>query len=264
MSGVRMQRSPWQIHKAVIFALFVRELKTRFGHFKGGFVWMLIEPLAHIIIMSLIFSYLRDRHLPGIDFPVFMVSGIVPFLLFKNVAIRVMDGVTSNRALFSFRQVKPMDAFLARTLLDSLLSLTVFAILLTGMSWIGLDVPFKDPITVLFVYVCLMFGGLGLGMIFCVTTYYMPESKAFIRMLFLPLYLLSGVIYPISRIPHQYHDWLLWNPVLHAVETLRGAFFANYHMTQGVQPIYFIMAMLVVLFLGMSWFFTKRHDLLAR
>jgi hypothetical protein len=75
--------------------------------------------MAHVIVLSLIFSYARDRALFGIDFPVFIVTGIVPFLMFKNIALRVMDGVEANRALFAYRQIKPMDTFIARTLLDA-------------------------------------------------------------------------------------------------------------------------------------------------
>lgn len=264
MSGTALQRTPWQIQKAVIFALFIRELKTRFGNYKGGFIWMLIEPLAHVTIMSLIFTYVRHRQLLGIDIPVFIVTGIVPFLLFKNIALRVMDGVDANRGLFSFRQIKPMDAFIARALLDGILSISVFAILLVAMSWLGMDVPFKDPLTVILIFAVMVPAGMGLGMIFCVTTHYMPEAKTLIRLLFMPLYLFSGVIFPVASLPQKYIDLLLWNPLLHAVETLRGAFFDHYHVVQGVSPGYFLMATLAVLALGMAWYFTKRHDLLAR
>lgn len=258
-----MVRTPWQIQKAVVFALFIRELKSRFGSYKGGYIWMLVEPLAHIIMLSLIFTYIRDRSLVGIDFPVFLVTGIVPFLLFKNVALRVMDGVDANRGLFAYRQIRPSDTFIARTLLDSALSVIIFGVLLAGMAWVGMDVPFRDPLSVAFIFGLMILLGLGLGMFLCIVVHYMPESKTFIRLLFLPMYLMSGIIFPVTRLPKEFLPYLMWNPLLHAIETLRGAFFSQYHTVPGLSPLFVVMTTLVVLFLGLSWYRVKRYELLA-
>ena len=256
-------RSPWQIQKSVVFALFLRELKTRFGAYKFGYLWLLLEPMAHVIVLSLIFSYIRDRSLFGIDFPVFIVTGIVPFLMFKNIALRVMDGVESNRALFGYRQIKPMDTFIARTLLDAFLGVTVAALILLGMAWVGLDVPFRDPFALIFLMAMLVLMGLGLGMVLCVFTHYLPEAKTLVRIIFLPLYLLSGIIFPIAAVPHEYLPLLLWNPLLHAIELMRGAFFDSYRVLPDISLLFVVMTTLVLLFLGLAWYRTKRHQLRA-
>jgi len=258
-----VNRTPWQVQKSVVFALFLRELKTRFGTYKFGYFWMLLEPMAHIIVLSLIFSYVRDRSLFGIDFPVFLVTGILPFLMFKNISLRVMDGVDANRALFAYRQIKPMDTFTARALLDSFLALVVYALILVGMAWVGLDVPFRDPFSVLFVMALLVLMGLGLGMFFCVITHFMPEAKTLIRIAFMPVYLLSGIIFPIAMIPREFLPILLWNPLLHAIEWMRGAFFTQYHMLNAISPLFVVMTTLAVLFFGLAWYRNKRHALLA-
>jgi capsular polysaccharide transport system permease protein len=257
-------RSPWQIQKSVVFALFLRELKTRFGSYKFGYVWLLLEPMAHVIVLSLMFSYIRDRSLFGIDFPVFIVTGIVPFLMFKNIALRVMDGVEANRALFGYRQIKPMDTFIARTLLDAFLGVTVAALILLGMAWIGLDVPFRDPFALIFLMAVLVLMGLGLGMVLCVFTHYLPEAKTLVRIAFLPLYLLSGIIFPIAAVPHEYLPLLLWNPLLHAIELMRGAFFDSYRVLPDISLLFVVMTTLILLFLGLAWYRNQRHELLAR
>ena len=264
MAGNIPLRSPWQIQKSVVFALFLRELKTRFGAYRFGFIWLLIEPMAHVIVLSLVFSLMRDRPLFGIDFAVFLATGIIPFLMFKNIALRVMDGVEANRALFVYRQIKPMDTFTERTLLEAFLSVAVYTLILLGMAWIGLDVPFRDPFTVIFVMALLIFMGLGLGMVFCVFTHYMPEAKMLLRISFLPLYLLSGIIVPIALVPREYLPALLWNPLLHAIELMRGAFFDQYHVLAEINLLFVVMTSLVLLFLGLAWYRTKRHVLLTR
>ena len=47
-----MARTPFEIQKAVVFALFVRELKTRFGKYRLGYVWALLQPIAHVMVLS--------------------------------------------------------------------------------------------------------------------------------------------------------------------------------------------------------------------
>jgi len=256
-------RTPWQIQKSVVLALFLRELKTRFGAHRFGYAWMLLEPMAHVIVLGLIFSYLRGRSLFGIDYPVFLATGIVPFLMFKNIALRVMDGVDANRALFAYRQIRPMDTFIARALLDAFLSLTVFALILVGMAWIGLDVPFRDPFLVILVMALLVFMGLGLGMIFCVVAHYLPEFKTMIRIAFMPLYFVSGVIFPISMLPPELLPILTWNPLVHAIEMMRGAFFGQYHVLPEISLLFVVIVTLLLLFFGLAWYRNKRQDLMA-
>lgn len=259
-----MSRTSWQIQKAVVFALFIRELKTRGGTYKGGYIWLLIEPLIHVIVLSLIFGYIRQREMFGIDVPVFLVVGVVPFLLFKNVALRVMDGVDANRGLFNYRQIKPTDTFIARALLDAVISMVVFIIALGGMAWLGMDVSVHDPLTVIFVYLMLVPAGLGLGMVFCVATHYMPESKTVVRLTMMPLYLTSGVIFPVSSLPKEFLPYLLWNPMLHVIELLHGSFFAVYHTVSGINALYPALAGLTVLAFGYAWYWTHRYDLLTQ
>jgi capsular polysaccharide transport system permease protein len=257
-------RTPWQIQQSVIFALFIRELRTRFGSYKGGYIWLLVEPISHIVVLTLMFAYVRQREFFGVDIEVFLVTGIVPFLLFKNVALRVMDGVDANRGLFSFRQIKPMDVFIARALLDALISVAVFSLMLIGLAWLGFDVPFRDPLTVAAVYALLILMGLGVGMILSVVGHYMPEAKTIIRLMMMPLYLLSGIIYPASRMPHELLPYLLWNPLLHAIELIRGAFFVHYHTVAGLSAGYVVMSTLALLALGLAWFWSHRLEMLAR
>ena len=49
-------RTAWKIQKSVIYAFFARELKTRFGDYQLGYVWALLEPVAHLLILLAIFG----------------------------------------------------------------------------------------------------------------------------------------------------------------------------------------------------------------
>ena len=61
--------------------------------------------------------------MPGLEFPVFLVTGMIPFLLFQNLSNRLMDAVEANRGLFAYRQVKPLDTLVSRAMVEALMNL---------------------------------------------------------------------------------------------------------------------------------------------
>lgn len=258
-----MRRTPWQIQRAVLFALFVRELKTRFGGRWLGVFWVLLEPLAHLIILMLVFGFIRRRVLPGIDFPVFVLTGLVPFFLFKNLALRLMEGIDSNRGLFGYRQVKPIDTLVSRAMLEISIYSTVYLIMLASLGWWGLHFIPEQPLELMAVSTLLVVAGSALGLLFAVVTDDLPNARSFIRIAFMPLYLLSGVMFPVSSLPPAVLPWLMWNPVLHAIELSRGHFFPQYHVLPQVSAGYVAGFALVVLVVALGLYRVRRHRLLA-
>ena len=115
MSVTMRKRSALQIEKAVLFALLMRELKTRFGGKLVGLFWVLFEPVANIYILLLVRGVLRTRLLvPTIQYPLYHVIAMIPYFVFRSCWFRTMEAVSGNQGLFAYRQVKPFDAMIAR------------------------------------------------------------------------------------------------------------------------------------------------------
>src|SRR6202043_1597700 len=69
----------------VIHALIIRETRTRFGDSKLGYGWALLEPTAHILMLSLVFAVLmRGRPPIGGGFFIFYYTGIIPYHMFVH------------------------------------------------------------------------------------------------------------------------------------------------------------------------------------
>jgi capsular polysaccharide transport system permease protein len=80
----------------IIHALLLREIKTRFGLYRFGIVWALAEPLATVVVLSVIFG-LRSRFTAqGVEFPIFIATGIIPFILFRTMITRGMTAITAT------------------------------------------------------------------------------------------------------------------------------------------------------------------------
>jgi capsular polysaccharide transport system permease protein len=260
-----MKRTPWQIQRAVIFALVVRELQTRFGGRMIGLFWVILEPLLHITVILLMRAVLRQRF-SGVmlDTVVYLTVAMIPFFMFRNIWFRVMDGARANTGLFAYRQVKPFDAFIARPIIEFCLYAMVFVVMMAGFGWYGYEYLPVRPLEYLGVVLLFMITGFGLGLISAVLTRELPAAAIAIRLISFPLYVLSGVIIRIDNLPPEIQPYLLYNPMLHLVELSRWAYFPSYRPMWAINLEYPLAFAFVVTFLGVTMYRLRRRELLSR
>lgn len=255
-------RNAWKIQKSVIYAFFARELKTRFGDYRLGYVWALLEPVAHLLILLAIFGAAGRKILPNVDFTIFVITGLQVFFFFKLIADRAAESINANRALLAYRHVQPIDDIWARVLLETVIFIAVFLTILVIVALLGHNVLPARPLEVCLAYFLLMVFSAGIGISFGVAYALFPDSKKILSMINRPLYFISGIFFPIAVVPAPYRDWLLWNPILHAIELGREAYFPAYPHGGASWGFLASSASLSLLF-GLALYRVKRFQLLA-
>ena len=225
-------RSHFQIQRDVIFALLLRELSSRFGKSRGGFIWVLVEPIAHLLVPIVIFGFIRQKMVPGVEFPVFLVYGFLPFLFFKAICMQIIDGVNAAQGLLSYRQVHMMDLFIAKVLAYAMIQVFVFVVVLAGLAMIGYDVLPARPIELAAVVALTVILAFGLGLLFAAIASFIPDTRPIIKVLFMPLYFVSGILFPVTRFPEDWVRLMAINPVLHLVEMSREMALDGYRPTE--------------------------------
>jgi len=215
-------RSHFQIQRDVIYALLLQELTSTFGKSRGGFMWVLIEPIAHLLVPMFIFGFIRERLVPGVEYPVFLVYGFLPFLLFKSICLQMVNGVNAAQGLLSYRQVQLMDVFIAKAIAYAVIQTVVFAIVLTGLAMFGYDVLPPHPVEFAAVLVLTIMLAFGLGLALAAIASLVPDARQVIQVMFMPLYFASGILFPVTRFPDEWVGWMAVNPVLHLVELTRA------------------------------------------
>jgi len=225
---IKRIRSPWRIQRSVIYALFLREIRGRFGKYRLGYLWAVLQPLLHILAMALIFGHASKRGMPEIDYLVLLVSGFVPWFFFSQTINKCMSAVDGNRSLFAYRQVKPIDAIMARVQVELVTYTVLMAALLAIGGLLGRSVAMSDPLGVLCSYLLLVILAIAVGMVLCIAAAFFDDLVRFVPILMRPLYFVSGLFFPLSVIPPEMRYLFDWNPILHFVELSRGHWFASY------------------------------------
>lgn len=245
-------RSPWRVLCAVWHALFLREATLRLSETRAAWFWLIAEPVAHLGFMFLAFSTFRHHiTMPGIDFGIFLVLGICGFFVFRNPARRAVGALSASAALFAYRHVKPVDTVIVRCVLEGILQSFATLTILALVSLFGYAVIPADPLLFLTAFFILWLAGLGLGLILSILSGIIPELGKIIGMLFLPLYFASGVMFMPAAAAPEIREWLLLNPILHGIETLRAAFYPQYHLLPEISLLYLVKANIVMVFLGL-------------
>ena len=245
-------RSPISITWAVWKALFLREAVVRLFAGRAAWVWILVEPVAHMVFLYLLFGFFLQQMVSGVEGGMFITTGLVGFLIVQNAVLRSKEAINANTALFTYRQVLPVDTVLVRAAVEAVLLISSALFLLAGLGLFGSRIVPHDFLLVMAALGALWLSGLGLGLMLSVATELVPEIGKVADMLFRPLYFLSGIMFPISAVPPGYRDWLLVNPFVHGIETLRMGFFPQYHAANGVSFSYLLVFALVTVCLGLA------------
>ncbi len=265
MAATRPIRSPLAVTLTVWKALFLREALTRLTRERLAWVWLLIEPIAHVVLLMWIFTVgLRTRVVAGADVAIFIMLGILGFFLVRNLMNRSVDAVAASDALYAYRQVKPVDTVIARAAVEGVLMCLLFAVIFFGAGMAGHPIRPADPLGALQALGALWLTGLGLGLVLSVLGNLFTEVGHMVRLLLTPMYFLSGVIIPTSTLPQSIQEILIYNPILHGLESLRIAFMPLYHVPPGIRLGYLVEFAVLMIFLGLALHIRYKSALMER
>jgi len=245
-------RTSFEITASVCKALLLRELLSRLFCTRGAWFWLLAEPLFHVAFLVTIFSAIRVRSVGGIAVGAWIMIGLLTFLAFRRTLTQAMNAVDANRALFTYRQVKPVDTVLVRGLLEGLLMAAVSLLMMAIMALAGFEMLPDDPLALLAAMSLIGLFGLGCGLMACVGVELASGFSKVIGMAMMPLYFLSGVMFPLSAVPEPYRAWLLANPIVHAIELARAGFSDGYTVVPGVSLNYLAACTGAALLMGLA------------
>src|SRR5579875_3714627 len=216
----------------VLHALLIRETRTRFSEARIGYGWALLEPVLHILMLSLVFAVMMHGRPPiGRHFFIFYYTGIIPYHLFVHTSSSMSHAIASNGPLLQVPPVSTFDVVLARGLLELATDLVVAVILLAGFTAVGLHAIPRD-----------------LGAV--AAAFWKGWDKIWAQITRV-LYFCSGIFYVPATMPDRVRHLLAWNPVLQAVDWFRASFFQGYD-PYWLDRSYLVIAGLWVLLIGLA------------
>lgn len=121
----------WQYRELVYFLTW-REVKVRYKQTVLGAAWALIQPLFTMLIFSLFFGRLGKMPSDHIPYPVFSLTGLVPWTFFANGLAQSSTSLVTNSNLLT-KVYFPRLAIPVSAVLSGIVDFAVSLVLLVGM-----------------------------------------------------------------------------------------------------------------------------------
>ncbi len=216
-----------KIQLRVIYALLMREIITRYGRHNLGFAWLFVEPMVFTLSVATLWYFARSMHGSNLPIVPFAIIGYSTVLLWRNVTSRVGNAIQANIGLLYHKNVRLMDVYLARMLLEISGATISFLGLSVTFNLLGLmDLPF-DFLYMVYGWFMLAWFSLGLGFtvgcLFEISDIVDRLWHAFTYILF-PL---SGAAFFVYWLPSFFQEIVLYVPMVHFSEMIKHGYYGD-------------------------------------
>jgi len=230
----------------------------RFSVSKSGLFWTFFEPFFQVFVMVIIKMLLFGSSEGNFDFAAFLALNFTAYNFFKNILTKSMGAFTANKALFIYKQVKPLDTIFARILVEMFITGVIIICFVVIGVYFDFDLNVQNLPMVTLGFIFLVFFAFSWGVLLAVAnTFYTSVAKT-ISILMTFLMFGSAVFYTIEQLPFEFQNMLLLNPLTHFMEMIHGYYF-DVLDDKFVDYNYMILWTVIPLYLGL-WFYRKLEE----
>jgi ABC-type polysaccharide/polyol phosphate export permease len=186
-------------YRELVRQLVLRDLKARYKNSVLGFLWSLLNPLAMMVVFTIVFTVLLPNYsMP--DYPVFFLSALLPWNFLTGGLVTGTSSVLSNaplvRKVYFPREVLPISSVLAN-LVNFLLALVPLLLMVIIMGrpltiWLPVFLPMVILAQTAFI--------LGLSLLLSAVNVFYRDTQMILEVLTLAWFFVTPIFWPLDVI----------------------------------------------------------------
>lgn len=253
-----LARAAWS-YRGFILGSVRREFEARYRNSMLGAAWMVLNPLAMIIVYTLIFSQLMKTRLPGVanelGYSIYLCAGVLAWGLFAEVVGRAQTMFLENASLLKKLNFPRICLPIIVVLGAGLNFLIIFG-LFSGFLLLSGNFPGFVYCAILPVLAVLIAFAAGLGMILGVLNVFFRDVGQFFGIFLQFWFWLTPIVYPLSVVPEAVRPLIELNPMTPIVRACQDIFISGaWPQWQAIGPVALLSALLALA--GLALF--RRH-----
>ena len=201
-----------------------REFQLKYRNSLLGAAWTVINPLAMIIVYTVIFSQLMRAKLPGIDgtfaYSIYLCAGVLTWGLFAEIVSRAQNTFIENANLLkklSFPRLCLPVIVVANALVNFFIVFGLFTIfLLISGNFLGLVYLALFPVLAI-----LVLFAIGLGISLGVLNVFFRDVGQFFGVVIQFWFWCTPIVYPISILPEYVRALMNYNPMANLIDAFQ-------------------------------------------
>jgi lipopolysaccharide transport system permease protein len=216
----RLLLSLWNYRHFIVGSV-KNEFRTRFIRSRLGAAWIVLHPLAQVLIYALVLSQVMQAKLPGVDsqyaYPIYLLSGMVVWSLFAELLGRLLTVFIENANLLK----KLAFPKLALPLVSIGSSMVNFTLLLLAMylvfAFLG-HFPFRYILWLVPLISITLVLAVGIGLTLGILNVFVRDIGQVLTIVLQFWFWLTPIVYTIDIVPQKYRFLLHLNPLSSIVE----------------------------------------------
>jgi lipopolysaccharide transport system permease protein len=246
-------------YRGFVLGSVKREFQSKYQNSMLGAVWTIINPLAMIVVYTVIFSQVMRSRLPGIDsdfaYSIYLCAGVLTWNLFAELVSRSQN-VFFEYATLIKKLNFPRICLPVIVVLNSLLNFGIIFGLFSMFLVLSGNFPGWPFLAVLPVLAIQVLFSIGLGITLGVLNVFFRDVGQFFGIVIQFWFWFTPIVYPITILPENIRGLLAFNPmfaIIHAYQNI---------LLNGLWPQWATLLPVAILSLILCWLafhlFSKR------
>ena len=212
----------------LITQLIARDFKVKYKRSVLGILWSLLNPILTMTVMTIVFSQMFKFNVPGVNYIVYVMTGIIMFNYFSGASTGAMSSVVQNFTLINKvyipKYIFPISKCLFIGIDFTLTLIPWLAIIL--LSYFGLGTYTCNfniyYILLPYIFLCMFLFTVGIGLLLsCISVFLRDIFHIYGIILTLWNYL-TPVFYSTEILPGTLQKIMKFNPLYRFIEAARS------------------------------------------
>jgi ABC-2 type transport system permease protein len=253
-------------NRAILREMVSTDFKVRYQGSALGYVWSLLKPLFLFAILYVVFTYIIPLGKDVEHYPVYLLTGVVLWNFFTEATMIGASSVVARGDLIRKISIPRYLVVLASSL-SALINLGLSLIVVLIFALLNGIMPSFEWLMIIPIIIELFVFAVGVSFLLA-ATYVRFRDVTYIWEIFLQAgFYASAIIYPLTKVPTEYHKWFFLNPMVQIIQDARYIISTHDSITiwstihSGVTLVPFILIVLIAIIGGV--YFKRRSKYFA-
>ncbi len=216
---MEMARALWA-YRGFIIGSVKREFQSKYRNSLLGAAWTVLNPLAMIIVYTVIFAQVMRAKLPGVDttfaYSIYLCAGVLTWGLFAEITGRAQNMFLEHANLLK-KLSFPRLCLPVTVVASAVLNFAIVFGLFTGFLLISGNFPGWAYLALLPVLAIQVAFAVGLGVSLGVLNVFFRDVGQFFTIVLQFWFWLTPIVYPASILPERFQNLMALNPMTQLV-----------------------------------------------
>jgi lipopolysaccharide transport system permease protein len=215
MISLSMFSGVWR-YRGFVIGSVKREFQSKYRNSLFGAAWTILQPLAMIVVYTVIFSQVMGSRLQGVDstfaYSIYLCAGVLTWGLFAEITSRSQSVFLEQANLIKKLQF-PRICLPIIVVLNACVNFAIIFALFTIFLLLSDSFPGWVYVAIFPVLLVQILFSIGLGMILGVLNVFFRDVGQFFTILLQFWFWFTPIVYPVTTLPVAVRDQLGWNPM---------------------------------------------------